>query len=148
MERKFLEGLGIEKPMIEQIMAEHGKSVQAVNGRLDILKAEQDGKYKSTVQGCINNLLRSYLKGKVHDVDVAVSLIDTEIDGENEDELADFGSRIEKLEFDKPFLFIKQEEKAGVSIVGVKPFESERGQGGKPVNVSLAQAVEAAYSNK
>lgn len=42
MNREFLESLGLEKELIEKIIAEHGKSTQKVKTELDEVKAEAD----------------------------------------------------------------------------------------------------------
>lgn len=40
MNREFLKGLGLEDDAIEKVMAEHGKTVQAVTGERDSLKEQ------------------------------------------------------------------------------------------------------------
>lgn len=44
MKRDFLKGLGLEDEVIDQIMAEHGKTVNAIKGDADTLKASIGGK--------------------------------------------------------------------------------------------------------
>jgi chromosome segregation ATPase len=43
MKREFLEKLKIEKEVVDQIMAEHGKTVQGLNSQIDTLKASETG---------------------------------------------------------------------------------------------------------
>ena len=43
MERKFLEDLGLEKDVIDKIMAENGKDIEAEKQKLTAQKAELDG---------------------------------------------------------------------------------------------------------
>ena len=43
MDRKFFEGLNLETELIEKIMAEHGKTTQALQKNLDSIQAERDG---------------------------------------------------------------------------------------------------------
>ncbi len=50
MKREFLESLGLEKEVIDKIMAEHGKSVEAHKTRVDELKANLDDMKKQLEQ--------------------------------------------------------------------------------------------------
>ena len=50
MKREFLESLGLEKEVIDKIMAEHGKSVEAQKAKADDLKASLDDMKKQLEQ--------------------------------------------------------------------------------------------------
>ncbi|KAF0994837.1 phage scaffolding protein [Geobacillus sp. TFV-3] len=50
MKREFLESLGLEKDVIDKIMAEHGKSVEAHKTKVDELKANLDDMKKQLEQ--------------------------------------------------------------------------------------------------
>ncbi|GGJ68411.1 DNA repair exonuclease SbcCD ATPase subunit [Anoxybacillus voinovskiensis] len=50
MKREFLESLGLEKDVIDKIMAEHGKSVEAQKARVDDLKTSLDDMKKQLEQ--------------------------------------------------------------------------------------------------
>ncbi|ANB62262.1 phage scaffolding protein [Anoxybacteroides amylolyticum] len=50
MKREFLESLGLEKDVIDKIMAEHGKSVEAQKAKVDDLKTSLDNMKKQLEQ--------------------------------------------------------------------------------------------------
>jgi len=50
MKREFLESLGLEKDVIDKIMAEHGKSVEAQKAKVDDLKTSLDDMKKQLEQ--------------------------------------------------------------------------------------------------
>lgn len=43
MERKFLEDLGIDKEIVDKVIAEHGKTVQSLNTKVSTLETENTG---------------------------------------------------------------------------------------------------------
>lgn len=65
MERKFLEGLGLEKEVIDKIMAEHGKGIAAEKSKT--AEAEQA---KATLQTTLDEANETIETFKAKDLDV------------------------------------------------------------------------------
>ena len=49
MQREFLKGLGLDDDVIDKIMGENGKDVNALKAKLHTVESERDG-YKSQVE--------------------------------------------------------------------------------------------------
>lgn len=55
MERKFLEGLGLDKDTVEKVMAEHGKTIEQHKQQLTDITTERDG-LKTQLDGVAQKL--------------------------------------------------------------------------------------------
>lgn len=87
MERSFLEGLGLEKDVIDQIMTENGKDINREKGKADALKTQLD-EAKNTLKG-FEGVNVTELQGKVAQLTADLTAKETE-----------YQDRIAAMEFD------------------------------------------------
>lgn len=150
MERKYLEGLGLEKEVIDKIMVEHGKTVNGTKQELATVTTERDSlqttlterdtqltalkdvnpedlkqqitdlqaandtaekEHAAEIKNLkLTNEIKTSLIGKVHDEEVAASLIDAEklVIGDD-GKIVGLDEQLTSLQESKAYLF-KQEE--------------------------------------
>ncbi|MCR4646286.1 MAG: phage scaffolding protein [Oscillospiraceae bacterium] len=87
MERSFLEGLNLEKDVIDQIMAENGKDINREKSKADALKTQLD-EARQTLKG-FEGVNVSELQGKVAQLTADLAAKESEYQG-----------RIAEMEFD------------------------------------------------
>lgn len=87
MERSFLEGLNLEKYVIDQIMAENGKDINREKSKADALKTQLD-EARQTLKG-FEGVNVSELQGKVAQLTADLAAKESEYQG-----------RIAEMEFD------------------------------------------------
>ena len=87
MERSFLEGLNLEKDVIDQIMAENGKDINREKSKADALKTQLD-EARQTLKG-FEGVNVSELQGKVAQLTADLAAEESEYQG-----------RIAEMEFD------------------------------------------------
>lgn len=112
MKRGFLKGLDLERAQIDSIMAEYGKMVTFYKSRQKELQRRYDEDKRSfeaklqEVQ--LVHALKLALKGKVHDAELVIDLIDKAKIELSDDGIISKGldEQIKELQKSKSFLFV------------------------------------------
>nr|DAP56857.1 MAG TPA: minor structural protein [Caudoviricetes sp.] len=131
MKRKFLEDLGLEKTVIDQIMAENGKDVEAVKTERDAYKTQLDTATE-TLKG-FEGVNVSELQGKITQLTTDLANKDTE-----------FQSKLAEMQFDSTIKDAlrsagARNEKAVMAILDMDSLKKSKNQ-----STDIAAAIEAA----
>jgi len=139
MERSYLEGLGLEKDIIDKIMKEHGKTLNPYKEKADKYDTQEATHKKEMDDFKIKTAVEKVLGDNVHDLDLTISQLDMKaIKISKDGAIVGIEDQVTALKESKAFLFKEEnvvepttpEQDPIVDVSGLVPAQAIVGNGG------------------